>query len=469
LQSEHYEQATVSYNSEDYPQALKEYYKCLKEDFYTFEPGEAGLVYHRIGNCLLKMRNFNEAVGSYQKALQDEDYTERSSIYVNLGTTLNGVGQYQEAVLYFDKALADTSYTKPYRAHMGKGTAYSKLGHYIEAGTAYRDAALDENNPNPVKALTNLANTFTQLGRPDDAAEAYLAILDFRVTGKTLDKTLENLGRAYVSAGRYQEGYNSFREALSREGFELSVEAAEDYRKARLALGVAVEQQAYVEPAAPIPVSVPTNPLEDTFAGFELPNAYPPEPTVQYPALAYQEDEDYGGGNVPHSGDTDFFTASDAALIASSKTQLRKERKLRHTGLKILLTIVIILIVALGAAVFAYSQGVGVPSQQTVIENFFKAHAAGDSIEDTWIKTSAEDQETLDRLLDGVAKSASVTIVSISGGEGKSGLFSMMAESQAIADVKLAEGGTVHYRIDLVRSAIGWKISGIELIFASQK
>lgn len=462
MQSEHYERATLSYNSEDYPQALKEYYKCLKEDFSTFEAGEAGLVYHRIGNCLLKMRNFNEAVGSYQKALQDEDYTEQTSIYVNLGTTLNGVGHYQDAVVYFDRALADARYKKPYRAHMGKGTAYSKLSQYVEAGTAYRDAALDENNPNPVKALTLLAQTFTQLGRPEDAAEAYLAILDFRVTGRTLDTTLELLGCSYVAAGRYQEGYNSFREALSREGFSLSPEAEEDYRKARLALGLATHARPPLE-------SLPANPLEDSSANLEVPDGYLLDTDSPYPALDYKEYESYGGGNVPHSGDTDFFTASDAALIASSKRELRKERKLRHTGLKIVLTIVVILILALGACVVAYSQGVGIPSQQTVIENFFKAHAAGDSIEETWVKTSEEDQATLDRLLDGVAKSTDVTIVSISGGEGKTGLLSMMTDTQVIADVKLPEGGTAHYRINLVRSAIGWKISGIEIIFASQE
>jgi tetratricopeptide (TPR) repeat protein len=405
------------------------------------------------------MRNFQEAAVSYQKALQDDAYTEKTSIYVNLGTTLNGIGRYSEALEYFKGALADASYTKPYRAYMGLGTSYTKLGQYVEAGTAYRDAALDENNPNPIKALTSLANTFTLLGRPDDAAEAYLAILDFRVTGKTLDTTLEQLGRSYVAAGRYQEGYNSFEEALSREGFELSHEAAEDYRKARLALGIAVEPQV---------VAPPWNPLDDSLAGFDVQESYPSEPSAQYPALDFDENETYGSGNVPSMGDTGFFTATDADLIASSKSQMRKERKLRHTGLKILLTLLIILIVALGACVVAYTQGVGFPSQQTVITNFFKAYAAGEPVTDTWVEASQEDPATLSRLLDGVAKSSDVTIVNLYGVDGSTGLLSMMTESQALVDVKLPEGGIVHYRIDLARDIIGWKISGIELVFASQ-
>jgi hypothetical protein len=342
---------------------------------------------------------------------------------------------------------------------MGLGTSYSKLGRFIEAGTAYRDAALDDNNPNPVKALMSLANTFTQLGRPEDAVEAYLAILDFRVTGKTLDTTREQLGRSYVAAGRYQEGYNSFAEALSREGFVLSAEGAEDYRRARLALGIAIE---------PVPVDTQADSPVDEFAGFDVNDPYPPEQAPQYPIMDFDEDEGYGAGNVPNSGDTGFFTLSDADLIASSKTQLRKERKLRHTGLKVLLAIVIILIIALGACVFAYTQGVGIPSQETVIEDFFAAHAAGEPVTDTWVEVSKDEKDTLNRLLDGVAKSSNVTIVSLDGKDGETGFLSMMTESRAYADVKLPEGGIVHYRIELARDFIGWKISGIELVFASQ-
>jgi hypothetical protein len=207
---------------------------------------------------------------------------------------------------------------------------------------------------------------------------------------------------------------------------------------------------------------------EDPLAGFDVHAPYPLEQSKEYPALAYDENEDYGGGNVPNVGDTGFFTATDADLIATSKKEMRKERKLRHTGLKALLTIVIILIVALGACVVAYTQGVGIPSQQTVIENFFTSYAAGDPIDDSWIETSGAEAETLNRLLDGVAKSSNITIVSIDGIEGKTGFLSMMTESQAVVDVKLVEGGTVHYRIELARNMLGWKISGIELIFASQ-
>jgi tetratricopeptide (TPR) repeat protein len=449
VKSTYYDQATVAYGQNDYPQALKGYYQCLKEDWGSFRPGDAGLVYHRIGNCLIKMRNFKEAAVSYQKALQDDDYTEKTSIYVNLGTTLNGIGKYPEAITYFNKALSDAAYTTPYRAHMGLGTAYTKLEKYVEAGTSYRDAALDEGNPNPVKALLNLASTFMKLDRPDDAVESYLAILDFRVVGKTLNTTMDRLGQAYIAAGCYQEGLGAFEDLLSRDQFVLSPEAQESQQQARRALGLISEDA---------PVAAETFPPSDPLAGFDLQDHRALDASAPYPALEFDEEESYGAGNVPHPGDTGFFTATDADLIATSKRQMRKERKLRHTGLWVIAIILIILIAALGTCVAAYYQGVGIPSQEQVVTRFFGAYAANESVEDYWVTTAGGDAATLAHLLDGVARTSDVSILNID---------SQMMESQVLVDAKLPEGGIAHYRIGLVRDFIGWKINGIELVFAS--
>jgi hypothetical protein len=183
-------------------------------------------------------------------------------------------------------------------------------------------------------------------------------------------------------------------------------------------------------------------------------------PTSPYAPVDFDNEQSYGGGNVPHPGDTGFFTASDADLIATSKRQMRKERKLRHTGLKVFLAIVLVLVVALGVGIAAYTQGIGIPSQEAVVTDFFKAYAAGESVEGYWVEAGDEDSQTLERLLDGVAKSSDVSVWSI---EAK------MRESQVLVDVRLAgsEAAPLHYRIDLARDFIGWKISGIELVFAS--
>ena len=439
--STYYDQATTAYNAGDFPQALKWYYQCLKEDWSTFGPGDAGLVYHRIGNCLIKMKSFKEAAASYQKALQDDYYGEKTSIHVNLATTLNGIGKYPEAIEYFNKALSDSGYPTPYRAYMGLGTSYFKLQRYVEAGTAYRSAALDESNPNPVKALMSLGEVFTALGRPADAVEAYLAILDFRVTGKSLNGALEKLGQAYVAAGRYQEAANTFEDALRQESFALSDEALADYQKARQALGIGSVQS-------------PTNEGIDQPAN----EVHRPVQAVPYTPATYNEDLGYGAGNVPHPGDTGFFTATDDELVETSKRRMRSERKLRHTGLKVFFGIIATLFIALGICIIAYVQGMGIPSQETVVQEFFDAHARGNSIDEYWLAGSDKNKELLDRMLDGVAKSSDVTILKIDSG---------MTESEIIADVKLPEGGIAHYRIEMMRDFISWKISKIEPVFAS--
>ena len=443
MKSTHYDQATVAYNAQDYPQALRGYYQCLKEDWNSFAPGDAGLVYHRIGNCLIKMKNFKEAAESYHKALQDDSYDEKTSIHVNLATTLNAIGKYAEAISYFNKALQDDSYPTPYRAYMGLGNSYWKLGKYVEAGTAYRSAALDENNPNPVKALMNLGASFTALDRPTDAIEAYLAILDFRVTGSSLNATLDKLGQAYVAARRYKEAVDTFEDALIRKHFVLSPEAQVDYQKARQALGIDVERD-----------SRSSINFDDDAENDITDSGY-----ARYPIRSYNESEGYGAGNVPSAADTGFFTATDAELLETGKRQLRKERKLRHTGLKVFLAVVIILIIALGTCVFAYTKGVGIPSQETVVQNFFKAYADNESIDVYWNVESEDEKDALNRLLDVVPRVSEVTIISVD---------SSMTDSIVLVDVVLPEGGIMHYRIVMVRDFITWKISWIEMIFASK-
>jgi tetratricopeptide (TPR) repeat protein len=451
VESTHYEQATIAYHSGDYAQALRGFYQCLKEDYPRFQPGDAGLVYHRLGNSLLKLRNLNEAVTAYQKAIEDSAYTDRSGVCVNLGTSLNGLGRHEEAIPYFETALADPAYSTPYRAQMGLGAVYSKLGKYVEAGTAFRDAALDESNPDPVKALMNLGSTFMALDRPTDAVEAYLAALDFRATDKTLAKVYDRLGQAYVAAQSYDEAIVAFEEALGVDGHELNLKSQNDYDEAlrlRKRQGEPGSQtDAYALHTA-------------DYSGFDYLEGQEPA----YDELAGVSGH-YGGGNVPIAENTGFFTATDDDLIAHSKRQMRAERKLHHRGLKAFLAILIILILLLGSAVFAYTQGFGWPTQQSVIEDFFTAHAAGEDTSEYWIDSELYATD-INRILDGVAKSDSVTIDSIGPVE-EGG--SMMASTRAVVTVHLPAGGTMHYEVLLTRDLIGWKINNINMIFASQE
>ncbi|MDR1713933.1 MAG: tetratricopeptide repeat protein [Coriobacteriales bacterium] len=443
MNSKHYELATQAYKAGDYPAALKGFYQSVKEDYASYLPGDSGLVFHRLGNCLLKMRNLKEAVGAYQKALEDGAYNDRSGVYVNLGTTLNGLNRYTDAIPFFQQALADPGYGTPYRAQMGLGAAYTKLGKLIEAGTAFRDAALDESNPDPVKALTNLGATFSALSRPQDAIEAYLAILDFRVTGKTLNKTYERLGQAYAAAGRYREAVESFDDAVRDGTYELSAAAQADLDRALSLVGGQT--------------TAPEVGNDDSMRGFDYSDMdYIDDQEPAYDDIAGVTGQ-YGAGNVPVAENTGFFTATETDLIRHSKQHLRKERKLRHTGLKVFLALIVILIVLLGAAVFAYWKGFGWPSQQTVVSDFFTTAADGGDYYQYWV-SSEENKEEIDRIMDSVGTAEAVVV---------DGVVSNMNQSKALVSVTLPEGGTVHYKVDLTRDFISWKIVGVDIVFAS--
>ena len=454
MQSSHYDKATIAYNSGAYNDALEGYALCLQEDSASFEPGDRGLVYHRLGNCLIKEARYEEAVAAYQESLVDPEYHERGSIHVNLGAAFSSLGRYQEAIDEYHAALDDKKYPTPYRAWMGMGNALSKLGRIVEAGTAYRTAALDEANPNPVKALMNLGASFCALERPGDAVEAYLAILDFKVTGLTLNKTYERLGSAYYLDKQYAKAIQAFTDAQMGTGYQLSPKSLQQFQDARSALAESAQEPSddYLLSPEDAAIDALLDAAGETDGDDGQSGLKPLDMEISGPLVV--------GANIPSAEDTGFFTATEAELIAASKRKLKKEKKLRHTGLKVFLTIVIILVVLIAGVIACYFLGIGFPSQKSVINRFFDQHANGASVASTWVQVADQDQATFQRIVNAVAPvdSSKVTVFS---------LTTSMQTSTAVVSVQLPEGGIIHYQIDLARDFIGWKINGIDLVFAS--
>jgi tetratricopeptide (TPR) repeat protein len=440
LNSINYEQAQVAYQAGNYIDALKSYYAALKDDHVTFGPGDLGLVYYRVGNCLLKMHSFNEAAISYKKALEDTIFAQRGATNVNLGKSLLGEGRFQEAIEAFNSALADPAYVKGYQAQMGLGNAYSKLGMIVEAGTAYRNAALDERNPNPSKALLSLGACFVALGRPADAIESYTAVFDFAPSVPLQQKTYENLGLAYAAAERYPEAVQAFNQALEPGGFVLSTPALAAYQKALVAIGA--------EPDL-IAQAAGLGTMQD---GSQI---YRSSPALE-PTARADGSVSYGAGNVPTTQDTGFFDAVESDLVKMSKDQIKGERKLRHTGLKITLGIVIFLVLLLGLGVFAFTQGYGYPTQEAVVQDLFDANADGRDPTPYWVGASTEEEQAIRRVMDMVAPTKTIEIVY---------LERAMTTSEVVVAARLQNGGTLNYDISLTRSGLGWKIDNLSLYF----
>ncbi len=440
-----FEQAQTLYSGNDYRGALRVYTSCLQDTTVPFARGEVGLIYHRIGNCLVKLKNPTEAIQAYAQATADPTYDAKGALQNNIGMAYATLKDYENAVKHFELAVQDVNYKTPYKAYMGLGNAQLKLGKSAEAGVAFREAALDEENPDPAKALLNLGICFMALDRPEDAIASYDSALQFEMSQDTLNRLNASMGQAYAANGQMVEAVNAFEAATMGGNYFLSDSASVDYQRALSA----VAKDAAQIPMADTDLSgldvtgnISGIPEEDPFF---YDTGYDEAAVAQYPGFV-----DAYNGN-----DDRFFESSPEEIEQWSKSLAKKDRKRRNVGLKILVFLIIILIIALAGLVFAYTQGYGFPTQTQITQELFAApESAGDNV-----FSSSVTEENRKAMLAPVVPDSDVKI---------DGVSQAMTDSVVYATADTQQGGTMTYKLVLVRDMIGWKVSSIELYFPSQ-
>ncbi len=445
-----YQRATSLYEAGDYQGALGVFTDCLRDVSTTIRPSERARLYHMIGNCLVKLKNPNEAIYAYTQATADKEYEGVPTVYTNLGMAYASLHDYENAIRCFDAAVADDTGETPYKAYMGMGNALMKLGKTAEAGVAFREAALDEGNPDPTKALLNLGVCFMSLNRPADAVASYECALQFPMEAQTKNRLYASMGQAYVASGQMHEAVAAFEEALRDKTYFLSDSASVDYQRA---IGAVSTGTAEIPPVLPL---ADTSGLDVAADGSPMTNdvGYGQDPS------SYYYDEPYDEANYPGyigaaQGNEDlFFTASDEEIQEVAKGLARQDRKRRNVGLKILVVFIVILLLALAAAVFAYTQGYGYPTQQQMTEELFADPAVAKST----VFASNLDESTIATMLDPVVEDSNITI---------EGIDKSMTTSTVYVQAQTPEGGTVNYKVSMVRDFIGWKVSQVELFFPS--
>ncbi len=439
-----FDQATIRYTNTDYRGALRGYSACLQDTSVPFSLGEVGLIYHRIGNCLVKLKNPQEAIQAYAQAASDTAYDVRGALQNNIGMAYASLRDYNNAKIHFQQAVEDPGYDTPYKAYMGLGNAELKLGNSAEAGVAFREAALDEGNPDPAKALLNLGICFMALDRPQDAIASYESALQFDMSPDTSNRLHASMGQAYAADGQMGEAVEAFEDAIADGTYLLSDSASVDYQRA---LGAV----AHMAPRSG----------DADMSGFDVAvegdyYGEGDDPFFYDEGYEEQDPSEYPGFVGAYSGNDDrFFETSDEELEALSKNLARKDRKRRNIGLKILVVIVVLIVLALGAAIFGYTQGYGWPTQEAVAKELFADPEAASG--NVFIETLSE--ESIKSMIAPVVNDANVTI---------DGINKSMTDSVVYATAKTPEGGDVMYRINMVRDVIGWKISSVELYFPSQ-
>lgn len=454
MNNELFRQARVAYLGKNYKEALNLYTRCLQDAGSLLAPGETGQLYHQIGNCLAKLHNPNEAIHAYVQAAADGAYDACGAVNYNLGMAYVSLHDYEDAVKHFKIAVSDTRYDTPYKAYAGMGSALLKLGKSAEAGVAFRESALDERNPDPTKSLLNLGICFMVLNRPSDAVLSYESALQFDMGSQTRNKLYANLGQAYVACGQMQKAATAFEEAIADKTYFLSDSASVDYQRAIAAVAQGTSEITRV--MAPVSSGADMSGLDVAADSMTMyadsdTHANGQQDSERYCADPYTR---MGAYNAAEGSDR-FFTASDEELEQWSKGLAKQDRKRRNVGLKILVTVIFLILIALGAAVFLYTQGWGYPTQETVIRQLFTdpQNVSADVFSD---EVSGEAAASM---LDPVVRDNSPVI---------DGINKSMSNSVAYVTAKTPEGGSVQYKVVLVRDLIGWKVSSVELYFPSQ-
>lgn len=450
MNNELFDRANERYRLRDYRGALMAFTECLQDTNFPLTPGEMGLLYHQIGNCLVKLKNPREAIQAYSQATADTAYRALATVECNLGMAYASLRDYTNAINCFEKSVADTTNPTPYKSYMGMGNALMKLGKSAEAGVAFREAALDESNPDPTKALLNLGVCFMALNRPADAVASYESALQFDMQPATRNKLQASLGQAYVACGQMEKAVHAFEEAIADKTYYLSDSASVDYQRAVGAVAQGTSEQNQATQVLQLADMSGLDVAADGTAVYVDQDPYAAggqEPYYYADPYAQAETNPYG---APGAEDH-FFNASDEELEQWSKGLAKQDRKRRNVGLKILVTIILIVLVAFGAAVFLYTQGWGYPSQDQVVEQLFSDPKAAFASEVT-----EENAASMTELLSTV------------GSPAIDGMDKSMSDSTVYVTAKTPEGGDIQYKVSLVRNMIGWKVSNVELYFPSQ-
>ena len=419
-----FNKAQSLYDAKDFQGALMAFTQCLQDEAMPPAPGETGRLYHQIGNCLIKLRDANEAIQAYTQAVADPAYDMKGAVDCNLGMAYASLHDYDNAVRYFEAAVADEGYDARYKAYIGMGNAYMKVGKTAEAGVAFREAALDEGNPDPTKALLNLGVCFMALNRPADAVASYESAFQFDMPQAMKNKLNANLGQAYVACGEMAKAVTAFESAIADKTYYLSDSASVDYQRAVGAVAQGTSSQP-TQVLAPVDMSG-FDVVADGTAVYPEAESYPAEAVPQDPYY-YDDGPMEGAQGYPEAyadgNDDRFFTASDEELEQWSRGIAKQERKRRNVGLKIVVAIIIVIILALGAAVFS------------------------------------KDVEDVDSLTGPIVTDPSAEVL---------GVDKSMSNSTVYVKATTDQGGKVQYKISMVRDLIGWKISNVELYFPSQ-
>ena len=422
MNQELFEQGYAAYQARDWARAAQCFRDCKTAD------ETSGNIDHLRGNCLMKLGMYDDAAGAYQQALEDASYGHVGALNTNRGRALVAAGRLDDAIIALTEATQDPDYATPYKAYMALGSACRATGDMRGAGIAYRNAAIDEANPDPSSSLRKLSGCFMDLGRPDDAVETYRTAIDFCSDAKTQNVLYCDLALAYMAANRMDEAVDAFEHATADGTYELTPEARAAYDAALNAQAARSSDRRRSD-------------TEEMLAGSDYDNfnVDPLDPTGSTAADL-----------MPSPEDTGFFQLNEEEVVRDARGKKRG-----HAG-RIIAIILIILVILVAGAGFAYYNGFGWPTQESVVEGMFDAKTRHDDV-NVYISDKLEETDR-NQIVALIPTGAQIKIT---------GVDRKVSNSDVSLTATLAEGGEQSYKVALVRNGIGWKVSGFEPIYVA--
>jgi spermidine synthase len=182
---------------------------------------DKAIVYNRLGNAYDMLGEIDQAIASYQKAIEDNPHPE--GVYYNLGMAFRKKGDLDRAIAYYKKALdVEPDYAE---ARNNLGYAYLKKG-FVEMAIQELTDALSI-DPNLPEAYNNLGNAYIKKGELEKAITEYEQAI---AVNPRFASPYYNLGVAYRRKGKLDKAIALLKEALVFNP---------DYAKAHYQLGIA--------------------------------------------------------------------------------------------------------------------------------------------------------------------------------------------------------------------------------------
>ena len=272
------------------------------------------------------------------------------------------------------------------------------------------------------------------LGRAVDAIEAFRTALDFSTPLAEQNSIYSDLGLAYVAANRMSEAVDAFSKATKDQSFSLSPQAQAAFEAASKAVAAVVG-------ATP---SETDSLLAAT--GYGSSTYDPLDPTGK------------SGAFMPSPEDTGFFSINEEDLVENDKKQRKVKRKHKHTGLKIFLTLLVLVLIVGGILGFAFYKGYGYPTQEMLTEQLFSLKAQTSSTAPLLASNvSSGDRQSIEALLPQDVSKVEVM-----------GVDRSMNSSVVYCRATLSAGGQQDYKISFVREGVQFKVSSLEVVYPSK-